>query len=477
MDEGLAALGIDELGSGYRRGDFTPTDVIAAVLERIAAENPRLNALLHVLADQATEAAAAATAQLRSGIDLGPLHGVPVTVKDNVDVRGARTTCASRVLENEPPATQDAWIVRALRTAGAIVVGKTNLSEFAYGDPDPEGPFGVVQNPRMIGHHTGTSSSGAGAATAAGFGALAIGTDTGGSVRHPAAVCGLAGMKPTFGRLPLDGIVPNNPRADHVGLMTRSVRDLETAFLAIDPLSQARGLDPELLHLPAHPPRRTVDSMRIGVVTDPSQGRGHPEVLELFDAVSADIRSITSGTVLVELHAELLARTLAAVSEWSAVTLAESHRRYADRAHLYAKGFVERTVIGKDVTGLRLNTILTQRRETRELLLAHLETCDMILMPANLHPSPPHSDTMIPTPSGPLPFRSVNSYFDKLGSLTGFPSIIVPAGAVEGLPVAVQLLAAPGHENWLFEAGRALESIRGSAADLWGIEIRESARG
>jgi aspartyl-tRNA(Asn)/glutamyl-tRNA(Gln) amidotransferase subunit A len=476
MDDRLAALGIEELGSGYRRGDFTPSEAVGTVLARISEENPRLNALLHILVDQATEAAAVATAQLRAGIDLGPLHGVPVTVKDNVHIRGVRTTCASRVLEDEPPATEDAWIVRALRSAGAIVVGKTNLSEFAYGDPDPDGPFGIVQNPRRMGHHTGTSSSGAGAAAAAGFGALAIGTDTGGSVRHPAAVCGLAGMKPTFGRLPLDGIVPNNPRADHIGLMTRSVRDLETAFRAIDPLQPTRGVDPELLDLPGTPRLRTVDSMRIGVVTDPSQGRGHPEILAVFDAVAADLRSITAGTPPVDLDAALLARTLAAVSEWSAVALAETHRPYADRAHLYAKGFVERTRIGKDVTGLRLNEILTHRRETRRALLTHLESCDMILMPANLHPSPPHSDTTIQTPSGPLPFRAVNSYFDKIGSLTGFPSIIVPVGTVEGLPVAVQLLAAPGHEDWLFTAGRALESVRGSASDMWGIEIREDAR-
>ena len=476
-DEGLAALGIEQLGAGYRRGDFTPTDVVAAVLARIEAVEPDVNALIHVLGPQAVRAAAAATEQIAAGIDLGPLHGVPVTVKDNIELAGVTTTAASRVLEDAPPATRDAWVVRALRSAGAILVGKTNCSEFAYGDPDPDGPFGIVQNPRRIGHHTGTSSSGAGAAAAAGYGPLAIGTDTGGSVRHPAAVCGLAGIKPTFGRLPLDGIVPNNPRADHLGLMTRSVRDLEVAFHAIDPLSPARALDGELLDLPHAPRHRSIDAIRVGVVTDPSQGRGHPEVLAMFDTVAEDLDRESAGRVAVDLGPDLLPRALRAVTEWSAVALEQTHRPYSHRQHLYADGFLERTSMGKDISGFRLHDILSERRTTQEALLEHLTACDVILMPANLHPSPPHSDTTIRTASGPLPFRAVNSYFDKLGSLTGFPSIIVPVGTVEHLPVSVQLMAAPGHEELLFEAAKALEDVRGSASSMWGIAVNGAGRG
>lgn len=473
MSGELAALGIEELGAGYRRGEFTPSDAIEAVIRRIDECEPRINALLLILRDQAVAAAAAATTQLAAGIDLGPLHGIPVTVKDNIDVRGQRTTAASRVLEDSAPADNDAWIVRALRAAGAIVVGKTNLSEFAYGDPDPDGPFGIVQNPRLLGHHTGTSSSGAGAAAAAGYGALAIGTDTGGSVRHPAAVCGLAGLKPTFGRLPLEGIVPNNPRADHIGLMARSVRDLETAFRAIDPLTGIETLVPELLDIPVPPRRRSIGAMRVGVVTDPSQGRGHPAVLDLFRSVSQDLDRTSAGSIPIDLGPELLPTALRAVTEWSAVALEETHRPYRDRRHLYAGGFLERTSMGSEVSGFRLNDILSERRTVQQELLRHLERCDVILMPANLHPTPPHSDTLIRTDAGPLPFRAVNSYFDKLGSLTGFPSVIVPVGAVERRPVSVQLMAGPGEEERLFEAARAIEEARGSASEQWGITLHD----
>jgi aspartyl-tRNA(Asn)/glutamyl-tRNA(Gln) amidotransferase subunit A len=468
----LTTLGVGELAAAYRTGTTTPERVVQAVLERISAEQPRLNAFLQVLEDQALRAARNATEQQAAGIDLGPLHGVPVTVKDNVDLTGTRTTCASRVMDDEPPASRDAWIVAALRAAGAVIVGKTNLSEFAYGDPDPDGPFGLVHNPRRLGHQPGTSSSGAAASVAAGLGALAIGTDTGGSVRHPAAVCGVVGLKPTFGQLPMDGIVPNNPRLDHLGLLARSVDDVETTYRRL-----REGVPHErtaLGHLPpARPTSRQPEALRVGVVTDPHQGRAHPQVVALFERLAADLAAATAGTTPVELSTELLLRAEAAVVTLSTVELCIYHERFRDRADRYAQGFLKRASRGLEVTGIEYAQALAEQVRQRDLLADHLERCDVILTPANLHPSPPHDQPDIRTDAGALPFRAVNSMFDKLGSLTGFPCLIVPVGEVEGLPVSVQLIAGPGRERRLFEAGRALESQVGQLARTWGVTVRD----
>jgi aspartyl-tRNA(Asn)/glutamyl-tRNA(Gln) amidotransferase subunit A len=156
---------------------------------------------------------------------------VPVSVKDLIRMQGLRTTAGSRVLLQEPPDQRDAIIVQRFRSAGAVFIGKTNLHEFAVGDPDPAGPFGLVQNPRRIGFHPGSSSSGAGSSIASGLGVIAIGTDTGGSIRIPAYLCGVAGLKPTTGRIPLDGIIPLSRSLDTVGPLARRVSDVAVAFL------------------------------------------------------------------------------------------------------------------------------------------------------------------------------------------------------------------------------------------------------
>ncbi len=210
-DTELCSLGVAELGARYRGGSLSPVELTRAVLDRIERLNPDLNAFLVVTRDAAMAAAGAAEAQLRAGIDLGPLHGVPFSVKDIIDVVGLRTTAGSKVLLDGPVQEEDAPVVRRLRSAGAILIGKTNLHEFAYGAPDPEGPFGSVQNPRAIGRQSGSSSSGSAAAVAAGMGVFSVGTDTGGSVRHPASVCGVVGLKPTYGLVSLRGVVPLPP--------------------------------------------------------------------------------------------------------------------------------------------------------------------------------------------------------------------------------------------------------------------------
>ena len=203
----LCALGVGELGRLYRAGKVSPVDVTAPTLARITGLNPELRAYLAVDEEAALAAARAAEQQILAGGDLGPLHGVPVAVKDLIRVRGTRTTAASRVLLDAPPDKTDAPVVQRLRAAGAVVIGKLNLHEFAFGEPDPDGPFGDVQNPRKLGHQAGSSSSGSAAAVAAGLAVAALGTDGWIDPASGQRVRG-GGLKPTYGLVPSEASSP-----------------------------------------------------------------------------------------------------------------------------------------------------------------------------------------------------------------------------------------------------------------------------
>jgi aspartyl-tRNA(Asn)/glutamyl-tRNA(Gln) amidotransferase subunit A len=225
-----AFLGVVELGRHYRHGSFTPREAVEQSLSRLAAWEPRLNAFAHVMAAAALDDADRLGAELAAGRDRGPLHGIPVAIKDLIDIAGEPTGFGSKVL---PPAraTRDAELVRRLRDAGAIIIGKTNLLEYAYGIVHPV--VGQTNNPHDPSRTSGGSSGGSAAAVAAGIVPIAIGTDTGGSIRIPAAYCGIVGLKPSFGLVPLDGVFPLSQSLDHAGPLARSVEDCALALAVL----------------------------------------------------------------------------------------------------------------------------------------------------------------------------------------------------------------------------------------------------
>jgi len=227
----LATLTATEMSAGYRAGHFTPVDVVEAALARIAALDPKINAVVHIDPVSARRQAEQAHRAMRAGAD-SPLVGIPVGVKDIIDVAGAPTTCHSRLLLNNIAAA-DAEPVRRLRTAGAIVLCKLATHEFALGGPSFDLPFPPARNPWNTDYNPGGSSSGSGAAVAAGFLPIALGSDTAGSIRHPAGACGVLGLKPTYDAISREGTFPLAPSLDHVGPMARDVADLRAAFLAM----------------------------------------------------------------------------------------------------------------------------------------------------------------------------------------------------------------------------------------------------
>ena len=297
-----------EISHAYAAGRLSPVEVVQALLARIEKHDRHLNAFIDVGAERALDAARAAEKEIRARRTLGPLHGVPVGLKDIIDIAGLRTSCHSKIRHNHV-ARQDAAVVSRLRAAGAILLGKLSLHEFAYGGPSFDLPFPPARNPWNRDHHPGGSSSGSGAATAAGLVPLTLGTDTGGSIRNPAGACGIVGLKPSYGLVSRRGVFPLAFTLDHVGPLARSVQDIALLLNAIaghdaaDPGSSAaehpdftRDLD------------RGVQGLRIGVVR-----HFHERDMEADSAVAASI----------EEAARLLAREGAAVRDITLPTLNE----------------------------------------------------------------------------------------------------------------------------------------------------------
>jgi aspartyl-tRNA(Asn)/glutamyl-tRNA(Gln) amidotransferase subunit A len=234
-NDNILFASIPEVGRLYRSGELSPVEVTQLTLERIEALNPTLNAFITVTSDVAMQAASRAEHELRASTDRGPLHGIPVALKDLVDTAGIRTTAGSRILAEHVPG-QDAPIVTRLKDAGAVIIGKTNMLEFAYGIVHPD--YGATWNPWDPQRTAGGSSGGSAAAVAAGLCYAAAGTDTGGSIRIPAAYCGVAGFKPTYGLVSLEGIFPLSWSLDHLWrgrakMLRFSSRPWLTSHLAI----------------------------------------------------------------------------------------------------------------------------------------------------------------------------------------------------------------------------------------------------
>ena len=472
MTDDLCTLGVSELARLYRCRDVSPVEVAAAHLERCERLNAVLNAYLLILRESALQAARAMENLFQAGIDLGPLQGVPVSVKDIIHVHGTVTTAGSRVLLGEPPDERDAGIVRLLRAAGAVIIGKTNLHEFATGDPDPAGPFGLVQNPRCIGCHPGSSSSGAGAAVAAGLGVIAIGTDTGGSVRIPAYLCGVAGLKPTTGRVDLEGVIPLSWTLDTVGPLGRRVGDIAAVWQVLNGNFHRKGgwLDNEL---PFDQPStdRPVADWRVGVPVGAYFSRLQPEVAAAFQHTLELLNRL--GCRLVDFDPRGVEEMPDLCQQIMQAEGSTYHEQYREREHLYGTGFRDRILPGREMKAM---TYLSARRRQVELQQEWLNMAkgfDVLVVPSGPALAPLHGQKTIEIGDTSLPFRSVLGSFTRPFNLLGWPALTLPNGISDrGLPTGVQIAGPPDSEERLLILGHRLEGALGLVEKL-GIEPRD----
>lgn len=439
---------IAAVAADLKQGRLSPVDLTEQALARLAERDPVLNAFQLVLADRARAAARQAEQELRQGQVRGPLHGVPVAVKDLLDLAGTPTTAGSTIRAAEV-AQADSAAVEKLAAAGAIIIGKTRMSEYAYAPCSINPHYGPTRNPHQLNHDTGGSSSGSGAAVADGIVFAALGSDTGGSIRIPAAHCGLAGLKPTFGRVSLHGAVNLAWSLDHLGPLTRTVADAAIVFAVLagyDPRDVRTRPAPTLpLHdlLTAEPSLR---GLKIGVLVD--DGSGAPlatdEGLAAWRAGLAKLEQ--AGATLVEVAVPdlrsmwTLGQALLA-QEALAYHLPNLRTRLGDfgdfmRMRILAAFAYEP---GAFVRGQQIRQVLRRRAQ------AIFEQVDLLSTPSMPVPAPALG---VPSPTFlTMPFN-----------LLGWPALTVPAGkTTAGLPLGLQLVGQPWDEATVLRAGLALE--------------------
>jgi aspartyl-tRNA(Asn)/glutamyl-tRNA(Gln) amidotransferase subunit A len=440
---------IAELAPALRARTLTAETITNGCLRAIAERNPSLNAFIAVLADAAREQARQADREMDAGRYRGPLHGVPVSLKDLIDLDGTATSAASRVRQGHI-ATTNATIVTRLREAGAIIIGKTNLHEFAFGTTNEDSAFGAARHPLDLSRSPGGSSGGSAVSVLADMAYASIGTDTGGSVRIPSAACGLVGLKPTIGEIPTDGVVPLSGTLDHVGPICRSVED---AAILHDVL---RGGTPAL---GARAPR--VRGVRLGVLRGYFMALLDLEVATNFERACARLQGAGVELHDVEIaHAGDIAPVylhivLSEAAAYHARTLESRAGDYTPNVRLRLE--MGRYVLAQDyVRALRGREVLT--REVDEALTG----CDGLLLPALPIPAPTIGATTVRIGGSDEPIRNVTMRLTQLFNLTGHPALAIPCGRTrDGLPVSAQIIGYRNRTTALLDMARAVEPCLG----------------
>jgi aspartyl-tRNA(Asn)/glutamyl-tRNA(Gln) amidotransferase subunit A len=438
---------IEAFGRELRAKETTSAQITEQCLQRIDADNPRLNAFILVMADQARAQARELDREIAAGRDRGPLHGVPISIKDLFDIKGTPTTAASRVREGHV-AQHDAPVIAYLRQAGAVLVGKTNLHEFAFGTTNEDSAFGPARNPHNPLHSPGGSSGGSGASLAAGMALATLGTDTGGSIRIPAAACGTVGLKPTIGEVSTDGVVALSRTMDHIGPLAMSVTD-------------ACFMHHALLGHPYAPPPAPVPvrGLRIGVLRKYFCDMLDDDVRARFDETLERLRG--AGVIVDEVeirHAADIAAVylhivLADAAAYHAKTLETMPERYTTNVRLRLE--MGRHVLAEDyVRALNGRELL--RREVDAALGEH----DALVLPTLPIPAPPIGAETVQVGSTREPVRNVMLRLTQLFDITGHPAIAMPCGNTSsGLPCSAQLVGARNHTDSLLRVALACEKL------------------
>ena len=433
----------------------TARDVVKASLGAIARLNADLNCFTSVLVDSALQQAAEIDERLARGEDPGPLAGVPFAVKNLFDVAGLTTLAGSRIHADNPPAAHDATAVERLKQAGAVLVGALNMDEYAYGFTTENSHYGPTRNPHDLAHVAGGSSGGSAAAVAAGLVPLTLGSDTNGSIRVPAAFCGVFGLKPTYGRVSRAGTVPFVGSLDHIGPFTRSVRDLAAAFDAL------QGPDPRDVVCTTRPPDRCLpqlergaDGLRVAVAGGYFSRLGLPEV---YAPVTKAARALSANCV-VEIPGVEQARAAAYIvtaCEGGSLHLPDLRTRPQDFDPLV----VERFLAGALLPAAWYRHAQRFRSVFRDQVRELFRSVDVILAPATPFPAIPIGQEKIMLEGIEVASRPNLGVFTQPISFIGLPVVLAPVFEPGTLPRGVQVIAAPYNEAAALRVAWQLEGM------------------
>ena len=435
-----------DLSRSLKAGTLTAADATEQCLARIVERNPSLNAFITVLVDEAQAQAREADREIAAGEYRGPLHGVPISLKDIIDLRDTPTTAASRVREGHV-AQRDATVVGRLRDAGAVFIGKTNLHEFAFGTTNEDSAYGPARHPLDDTRSPGGSSGGSAASVLAGMAYASIGTDTGGSIRIPAAACGLVGLKPALGELPTDGIVPLSSTMDHVGPLCLSVEDATLVYGVMRGVSN-----------PVVPPIPDIGGLRFGIprtyfldLLDPQVAARFEDACERMRSAGAILEDVVTIRHTAEIATVYLHLVLPEATAYHAPTLESRPEDYTPNVRIRLE--MGRYILAEDyVRAQRGRDVLT--REVNDALVGF----DALLLPSMPVPATRLGEPTVRIGDTEEPVRNIMLRLTQLFNITGHPALTLPCGRTdEGLPVGAQLVGARYRTPDLLKVAAAVE--------------------
>ena len=430
-------------------GELKSEQLTEDCLSQIEALNPKLNAFITVTAEAALASARKADQEIAGGRYRGPLHGIPVSLKDLVDLKGVRTSAGSRVRADHV-AERDAVVTARLRDAGAVFVGKTNLHEFAFGTTTEDSGFGLARNPVDATRSPGGSSGGSAIAIATGMSLGTVGTDTGGSIRIPAAACGIVGLKPEWGQISASGVVPLSRQLDHVGPLAACVTDAWLQYMAmLPPHLRTRNV----------PTAAPLKGLRLGVPTGYLFDRLDAEVERVVAATIEALRAagaVVSDVVIphaTDISAVYLHLVLGDAAEYHGRTLLTRPEDYTANVRLRLE--MARYVLAEDYVRALRGKALIEHEVDRTL-----DGVDALVLPALAIPAPPIGAATMPVKGGPESVRALMLRCSQPFNLSGHPAISLPCGKThEGLPIGLQLAGRKGQTEELVQAALAVEHL------------------
>lgn len=436
---------------------LSPVELTTLLLERIAHVDKQLNSYITVMENEALAQAKQAEREIAEGKYRGPLHGVPIALKDLLHTKGVRTTAGSQVLAENVP-NEDATVVKKLKEAGAIIIGKLNMHEFAFGVTNKNKHFGNANNPWDVERSPGGSSGGSGAAVAAGLAFAALGSDTGGSIRTPSALCGIYGLKPTFGRVSKFGAIPLAWSLDHIGPMARSAKDLAIVLQAIagfdhrDPTTVQVEVPDYVALL-----ENRVSGLKIGMPTnyffdylEEEIEVSVKEAIKKLESLGATIVDVTIPNLHLSEYSELVTIQSEAA--------AYHHDTLLEKSHLYGSDVRTTLQAGELVTAVQYLKAQQARRLIREEMLRIFEEVDVIVAPTVSMVAPKWKESFKTIQGESKAVTAEFVRFAAPANLTGIPSLSIPTGfSTYGLPIGMQLMGRPFQEGTLLSLATAYE--------------------
>ena len=454
----IVNLTLRDLSAAISSGDISPLDLIEATLERISRLNPELNAFITVLEKSARQDAKSAELLIKQGKYKGPLHGIPVCLKDLIYMKGVRSTSGSKILSNFVP-DYDSTVVRKLKDAGAIIVGMNNTHEFACGITNINPHYGSSKNPWDISRMSGGSSGGSAVAVSAGMAPVSIGTDTSGSIRVPSSFCGLFGLKPTYGRVSKYGVQELAPSIDHIGPIARSAWDIAAVLQTISGYDE---LDSSTVDIPVpnyinvlseKQEIKRSDSFKVGIPVQFFFDIIDSKVMNVFDKFLDKLHACGISTEPVDVQ-----KTDRIIDTWRAIRLGESaavHKEWIEsRRGDYGENVIVMLERGMEITAVEYINAHKMRKEIRTAFVEAMKDYDALLVPTTIISAPKLDQTMVNiNEKNAMEVYQALSRLTTVFDITGLPAMNIPAGFIEEekkkLPIGVQLVGKPFNEEML----------------------------